>query len=325
MDQFGFPPIRTTNVDQFSRRLFKIARDPGKFNSLLKRVIDPVPNWTIDQQDTGQYFLKISKGQASHSSEGLGEGLVSLFYIIDALYDSEDGDVIAIDEPELSLHPALQRKLSRVLSDHARTRQIIVSTHSPYFVPLEALPNGATVIRTHLNSDSTCCISQLDSKSSKSIFGLMKNDNNPHVLGLLAQEIFFVEDKIILVEGQEDVVFMSKVSEQVGKLNGTFFGWGVGGASNMKHITTILQKLGYLKVVGILDGNEQEHLGELKGEFPNYHFFAIPANDIRTKKAVPKKDPVEGLLDDDNSQVQPKYKEETERLFANANEYLQTQ
>jgi predicted ATPase len=29
--------------------------------------------------------------------------------IVDALYDSEEDDLVVIDEPELSLHPALQR------------------------------------------------------------------------------------------------------------------------------------------------------------------------------------------------------------------------
>ena len=101
----------------------------------------------------------------------------SLIYIVDALYDSKDDDTIAIDEPELSLHPALQRKLSDLLIEHAATRQIILATHSPYFVGLDALSNGASVARVHL-VDGNSTLSQLSSKSGEAISGFLNNENN---------------------------------------------------------------------------------------------------------------------------------------------------
>jgi AAA domain, putative AbiEii toxin, Type IV TA system len=267
--------------------------------------------------DNGQHFLKIRKGNATHSSEGL----VSLLYIVDALYDSKDGDTIAVDEPELSLHPALQRKLSELLIEYSATRQIVVSTHSPYFIGLNALPNGATVARTHLVGEESK-ISQLSSATAKSIFGLMKNDNNPHVFDLLAQEIFFVEDRTILVEGQEDVVFFKRVERAIGRLAGTFFGWGVGGAENMERVATVLQELGFAKVVGILDGNRADLARMLSQKFSVYHFSANPTNDVRTKLPIPAKPAVVGLLNDLNDAVRPEHLDETRRLFVEANRYL---
>ena len=47
---------------------------------------------------------------------------------------------------------------------------------------------------------------QLQPETITRLEGLLSNRNNPHVLGLDAREIFFQNDKIILVEGQEDVV-----------------------------------------------------------------------------------------------------------------------
>ena len=317
----GFPAIRTSSMEQFTYRLFAIEKNREAFDAVLKQVLDPVPDWSIDQTDTGQHFLKIKKGTITHSSEGMGEGLVSLLYIIDALYDSQDGDTIAIDEPELSLHPALQRKLSNLLVAYAATRQIILSTHSPYFVDLNALPNGAIVARAHTVSEESR-ISQLSSETAKTVFGLMKNENNPHILDLLAQEIFFVEERIVLVEGQEDVVFFKKVEKTVGRLEGTFFGWGVGGAENMERIATVLRELGYARVVGILDANRVPLVQELSGKFKNYHFFSIPTNDVRTKPARAAKDAITGLLNDNNDDVRPEYKERVRELFAAANKYL---
>ncbi len=321
MTQIGFPPIRTTSIDQFSYRLFTIEKNRADFDAVLKRVLDPVPDWSIDQVDSGQYFLKIKKRDTTHSSEGLGEGLVSLLYIIDALYDSKEGDTVGVDEPELSLHPQLQRKLSDLLIEYAATRQIVLSTHSPYFIGLAALPNGATVARVHV-SDEQSKISQLSSATAKAIFGLMKNENNPHIFGLLGTEIFFTDDRVILAEGQEDVVFFKRVEQSVGQLQGNFFGWGVGGAENMKHVATILKELGFEKVVGILDANRAELAKGLSETFPAYHFFSIPTNDVRTKNPVPEKPAIAGLLDDGNKAVRPEYVERTKVLFAEANKYL---
>ncbi|MCC6347384.1 MAG: AAA family ATPase [Nitrospirales bacterium] len=321
MANIGFPAIRTSTMDQFTYRLFAIEKNRAQFDQLLKRVVDPVPDWSIDQMDNGQYFLKIRKGSATHSSEGLGEGLVSLLFIVDALYDSKDGDTIAVDEPELSLHPALQQKLSDLLLEYSATRQIAVSTHSPHFAGLAALPNGATVARVHA-VDEESRISQLSSATAKKIFGLMKNDNNPHVLGLAAQEIFFIEDRVILVEGQEDVVFFKKVQSSIEPLEGTFFGWGVGGAENMERIATVLKELGFSKVVGILDGNRAQLAQTLKENFPLFHFFSIPADDIRTKSPVPERPAVVGLLNDANNAIRPEYLEKTKQLLQKANVYL---
>lgn len=323
MANIGFPAIRTSTMDQFTLRLFAIEKNRAPFDALLKRVLDPVPDWSIDQMDNGQYFLKIKKGNATHSSEGLGEGLVSLLYIVDALYDSKDGDTIAVDEPELSLHPALQRKLSELLIEYSATRQIVVSTHSPYFVGLGALPNGATVARVHIVGEELK-ISQLSSETAKGIFGLMTNENNPHIFGLLAQEIFFVEDRVLLVEGQEDVVFFKRVERAIEPLAGAFFGWGVGGAENMERVATVLQELGFAKVVGILDGNRANLAQSLSQKFSTYHFFAIPTNDVRTKSPLPAKSAVVGLLNDANDAVRPEHVGTTKQLFDEANRYLRS-
>lgn len=315
------PSSRQSSLEQFTYRLFTIEKNRAAFDAVLSKVINPVPDWSIDQHDDGRYFLKIRKGGATHSSEGMGEGLVSLLYIIDALYDSSAGDVIVIDEPELSLHPALQRKLSALLVEYSADRQIVIATHSPYFVSMEALINGATIARAFVKDNKTK-LSQLSSASASSLRGLVSNLNNPHIFGLNAQEIFFVEDQVILVEGQEDVIFYTKVEGSVGALNGTFFGWGVGGAQNMPIICKLLVELGYEKVVGILDGNMAGNVTSLKSNFGMYHFFAIPADDVRTKPLSKEKAAVEGLLDNTNSNVRPEFLAQTQELFANANAYL---
>jgi predicted ATP-dependent endonuclease of OLD family len=228
----------------------------------------------------------------------MGEGIVSIFSIIDSLFDSSPGSVVAIDEPELSLHPSLQKRVSGILTRFASDRQVVVATHSPYFVDLRALARGAQLARV-TTTESGSRIHQLTNASKDSIRRLSDgNLNNPHVLGLDARELFFQEDRVILTEGQEDVLLYPLVAEQLGiQMAGNFFGWGAGGASNFRHLCLILKDLGFKKVAGLLDGDKADVAESLNNEFPDFYFDCIPAKDIRTKEARRATEEVFGLLD----------------------------
>jgi len=211
---------------------------------------------------------------------------VRLFFIIDALYASATEKMIVIDEPELSLNPSLQRRLFNLFNEYAADRQIVISTHSPYFVSFDALLNGARIACLHLEDDNSM-VSTLSKSTVKRLAGFLNNYNNPRILGLDAREAFFLEDGVILVEGQEDVVFYQRIADQRGtRIEGIFFGWGVGGADNMRTIAALLSELGSKEVVGLLDGGRASLLPKLQEEFPHYQFHSIPADDIRTKAAT---------------------------------------
>jgi predicted ATPase len=320
MMYFGFPSTRGAPLE-FGSRLFQVQQNREAFDAELKKVMKVVPKWAIDQSDTGQHYLKVETGGLYHSSEGMGEGLVSLLIIIDALYDSSPGDMIVIDEPELSLHPSLQRKLAVLLSDYASDRQVVIATHSPYFVNFRALLCGARIARLHLR-DGSSVVSALSESTVQDLVGFLDDRNNPHVLGLDAREAFFLEDGVILVEGQEDVVLYRRIADQLGiEIDGDFFGWGVGGAEKMRTIAALLSELGFEKVVGLLDGNRASLLPELETEFPHFHFHVIPADDIRTKPPTKPRPAVLGILDE-SGDVRPEHQESMRELLACVNQAL---
>ena len=319
---------RSSAIDTFTYRLFHARDNLKKFNKVLGKIVDPVPDWTIDQSDQGTYYLKLNSGGQYHNSDGLGEGIVSLLFIVDGLYESEPGDVIVIDEPELSLHPAYQRKLAGVLADYSKDRQIVCATHSPYFVDFQYLVEGAEVARV-VKREGTSMIFQLKRKNINNLSGSLHNRNNPHMLGLDAREVFFQEERVILVEGQDDVVHYPIVLDELVvkyqfsrevafRLKESLFGWGAGGADNIEKFTALLRDLGFNQVVAIVDNNKKGIISDLKKNYANYSFRSIPADDIRTKD---KENSPEGLLDE-QYKLRSKFVAQIKGMFSDINTYF---
>lgn len=175
-----------------------------------------------------------------------------------------------------------------------------------------------------ISSNEGTKIYQLSPESTDLIARLANNNlYNPHTWGLDAREFFFQEDGIILVEGQEDVILYPKIAEQLNKkLQGSFFGWGAGGAGNIQYLCKIAKDLGFKKVAAILDGDKIENFESLKEQFPEYCFEIIPADDIRTKPARDGVAEKQGLLNKDKI-LQEHYRDDMSNIFDSLNEYFE--
>ena len=318
---------RSQPDSRFTRRLsslFQSEEKLARFEEELRKVVTDMPEWTIDQDDHESYYLKFSANGQTHNSDGLGEGLISLIFLIDALYDSPPGSIVIVDEPELSLHPTYQRRLARLLAEQAVDKQIVYATHSPYFIDFEHILSGAEVARVH-KVDGSCKISQLKRETIEGLRGLLpsQNRNNPHILNLHAREVFFQEDGVILLEGPEDVVHYPQVLEQLeieSDIQNRFYGWGAGGADNVRKIAALLQDLGFRRVATILDNNRRDLIPDLRNDFRGYFFDSIPADDVRTKPARCAQEEVIGLLLE--GELRAEYRESTTTLFQSVNEYF---
>lgn len=271
--------------NNFGSRLIDIFRNKrDMFDACLKKILDPVPKWTVESLNNNSSYLEFTFGNASHNSQGAGDGYINIFNIIDALYDSDEDNIILIDEPEVSLHPDLQRKLFEVLIEYSKDKQIIISTHSPYFVDWELFIKYSKVIRLK-KVNNIIKNYELSNNTKDEIKTILNDPCHPHVLSLNANEIFFLNDNIILTEGQEDVVCYKKIFKNYDvKVNASFFGWGAGGADKIEKILNMLKDLGYEKVFIILDNNKKDLIKNLKIEFPGYQYYAIQADDIRAKE-----------------------------------------
>ena len=122
--------------------------------------------------------------------------------------------------------------------------------------------------------------------SARNSISQILNPENPHILGLDANEIFFLNDNVILVEGQEDVICYKKIFEKYNYYpTASFFGWGIGGAKKILLFLDLLDKLGYKKIFVLLDNNvKMDILEKINDKYKNVEFDFILTDDIRSKK-----------------------------------------
>lgn len=314
---------RSASLYDFGSRLFAMYEKKQDFDKLLQNVLGYDLTWTIEQSENGQYFIKFTVGGQDHSSEGLGDGIWSIFTICDALYDSKPGDMIVIDEPELSLHPAYQKKTLKLIKEFSKDRQIVISTHSPYFIDIQSLIAGANLHRTFKNNQGDIEVHQLSDEAKSSLSGFLNDLNQPHTFGTEAKELFFMEDNIILVEGQEDVIMYSRAAEMVSiELQGNFFGWGAGGAPKIPKVLKILDDLGYRKVVVIFDGDKSADKEQIEKQYSQYQYLIISTADVRDKRAIEHRPAKVGLMRE-NGTLKEEYKQEIADLLNKINAYWQ--
>lgn len=177
----------------------------------------------------------------SEQSDGMRQ-LMSM-----TLFDLAEGaaNVIAIDEPEIHLHPASQRTVAELLTKN--TNQKILVTHSPYIVQ-RFDPSQVVVVR----ADGTC--KQIDTGQ----FTVPEKDQahwwSPLMLEALTARY------VIVVEGVADRLVVEAVARARG-LNLDRIGavvFELGGADNFPTVYRLLGPTGFgLEILGLVDHAER--------------------------------------------------------------------
>jgi predicted ATP-dependent endonuclease of OLD family len=202
-----------------------------------------------------------------------------------------------------------------VLSRFAENRQIVIATHSPLLLDWTAIVNGGTVARVYKIGDRSE-IAQASDEILRRVAGLdeTRNLSAPHTVGSVAREAFFLEDGVILTEGQDDVVHLPRVLEDLGLPEvDNVYGWGSGGASNTPVLAQLFRELGFTKIGVILDDDGRaettQAFDRLEALGPEVLVRRIPAPDIRFKKARDATAEVIGLLEPNRTHVRPELRD----------------
>lgn len=285
----GYSPRQNHNF-QTASILKDIEKDEGKYKqfiSLVQKVIPEFTKWAVGYEDN-EYIEYIAGNGTKHKTDFLGDGVISIIRILAHLFSNRKNSLV-IDEPELSLHPLAQKKLAKLIAKYAEDRQIIISTHSPYFISWEYIKNGAKLNRVTKTGDTSSKIYTLQDPENYS--KLIGGDNwqQPYLMDVVSKEIFFQEN-ILFVEGQEDVGLLQPffATENI-----NFFGYGVRGYSNFNFALQLAHDLGIEKASVIIDSpanpevtpNENDTKREIEEKYgAKYKIVQWHKNDIRDKE-----------------------------------------
>jgi len=113
--------------------------------TFLRRIVPELQGVTVKQQRSGSRVVEFALAPDSinrpkltrpFSTRNVSEGTVRLLVLCLALLGSTNikltlPTLLAVEEPELSLHPGAVRVMLDVLRESSRTRQVLVTTHSP--------------------------------------------------------------------------------------------------------------------------------------------------------------------------------------------------
>ncbi|MFH1969162.1 MAG: AAA family ATPase [Verrucomicrobiota bacterium] len=120
--------------------------------------------------------------------------------------------IFAIEEPELYIHPQMQRAIYSVLKEFALSDQVIYVTHEPAFVDIAAYHQVAVVRKpspTVGTQVTQCEVGMLGDVEERKGFQFL------NTFGVEQNEMFFAQ-KVILVEGEEDLIGILATGRHLG-------------------------------------------------------------------------------------------------------------
>ena len=201
---------------------------------------------------------------------------------------ASDIKVFLIDEPEVSLHPQVQRRLFRKLWELSAGKQIIVSTHSPHFVNW-SMVNSGKVYRFVKDKNGDATVKCIANSTVESLKVIVQSDlKNRKLYDSLSREIFFCDTGVVFCEGQEDVHYIENYLENgvnAPQIDLPLFGYGSGGASNINKWLQLADELN-IRAVGLYDGDEDINAEQARKQFKDVEgikVLQIEKPDIRDK------------------------------------------
>ena len=123
--------------------------------------------------------------------------------------------ILAIEEPELYIHPQMQRLIYSVLKEFAQTDQVVYTTHSPSFVDVGAYHTIGVLRKVDVNEGTKvfqCEAGVLDAETERKTFQFVSS------FGIEQNNLFFAR-RVMLVEGDSDVIAILACARRIGLFN----------------------------------------------------------------------------------------------------------
>ncbi|MBR2011626.1 MAG: AAA family ATPase, partial [Clostridia bacterium] len=161
-----------------------------------------------------------------------GDGIKSLtaLAMLNIPAHSDRVSVIAIEEPESHLHPESARQLYDTIMALSETHQVVLTTHSPLFINRACLEENIIV-----NAGKATPVKRI--KEIRDVLGIRVSDNLTNA------------EHVLIVEGEDDRIAMSKLLPQMSTKintaiqNGTLIIDDMGGCGNLPYKLTFYRNL----------------------------------------------------------------------------------
>jgi predicted ATP-dependent endonuclease of OLD family len=201
--------LRTKQFDSLEKSI--------KTNALRQLGFDP----DVDADKLDFYFapfdtldfyksleLRVREFGASISATELGDGFQNalVLSILQAFEERrKKGAILLIEEPEMFLHPQMQRALYKTLRKIGETNQVIFTTHSPHFV---SVPEYYEVIMTRKGADGTRAF-RSTLKPAPKLHEKFVKELDPE-----RNELFFAS-RLLLVEGDTEKLAIPEYAKRL--------------------------------------------------------------------------------------------------------------
>jgi predicted ATPase len=121
------------SLSEYIRRFYRLAESIVVFKDIINGLLIG-KNIEINEKDNLTVRLNSGKELPLISLSSGEKQIMVIIYRL--LFQTENGSLVALDEPENSLHVEWQQKLGNILVDLAKLRdlQFIIATHSPQII-----------------------------------------------------------------------------------------------------------------------------------------------------------------------------------------------
>lgn len=208
----------------------------------------------------------------SERSQGF-RWFLSFFCHLIAREDGEISDsVILLDDPGAYLHPEGHKDLKAALSNLAEDNQVLYSTHSPYMIDKNRL-NSVRLVNHNRGDDSDDEKQETEEDEDEQLgttLTRLRGADSPlddsleavrMALGASFSDSLFASKKTILVEGQDDRIYLERMSELLGDEDKPLLDDDVnfidcGGATKADYLARIVDSENYNATVLLDDDKE---------------------------------------------------------------------
>ncbi len=270
--------LRTTQFNALEKSI--------KNNALRQLGFDPV----ADADKLGLFFgpidslkfyqsleMRVQETGFTINATELGDGVQNaiVLAILRAFEERrKQGAIILLEEPEMFLHPQMQRSLCRTLQEIGKTNQVIYTTHSPHFVSVPEYEQIALVRRAQAGTQVVRSALKPDPKRRERLIKEMDPERS---------ELFFAR-ALILVEGDTEKLafpeYAKRLTVDLDTAGITIV--EVGGKRNLREFAQIA--ISFKIPCGIVYDEDSSDFGDKKEQATfNATLDALASTDGRTK------------------------------------------